>query len=625
MTTSNYMPDVVVEIAFNAGYSTPTASRTWTDVSAYVELKEGLNITYGRQDEFGVAEPNTLSLTLDNRDGRFTAGKTGGAYYPNVKIGRPIRVTSTPVGGAASVRFLGFVEEWPVAWDGSDNYAKAKITALSRMARLGLDAPLRSIVQEEILNSTPIAYWPLNDPVGSVTVANAVAGSNTLGLFGDGSPLTFGADVELAGDPGTGIRTSSTGGTNYLYGPLAAGISTAHPATIGVEVFVTDASTTAPGGTGMVALYGNTSLGGGSFHIDFDTTEFYVLYSDSVGGIGTVIGGVPTGRAVHVAGILTTTGASTATLDLYVNGALVGSSALTGLTPTTLNHAYVGFAGTGSVRLGHAAVTTTATNVLERAKAGMTGFYGETAGERIARLARYAGVLSNEVSSSTSTQAVSAIDTTDLTALEVMRKVESVEDGVLHDSRDGVLTLFSRASRFYTTSAFTLTADQVESDVSPKLDRSTLVNDITATAQDGTSSRSSDATSIAAYGYARQSLDIPGTAADAATAAAWAVLRFAEPLNRIPALSVDLLPCNSTLQGNLMAADIGTRLTVSSLPTQAPASSIDFFIEGYTESIGQESYRFTFNVFPVDATTDLPFWILNDATYGIYDARTIAY
>lgn len=96
-------------------------------------------------------------------------------------------------------------------------------------------------------------------------------------------------------------------------------------------------------------------------------------------------------------------------------------------------------------------------------------------------------------------------------------------------------------------------------------------------------------------------------------------------MNRIPALSVDLLPCNSTLQGNLMAADIGTRLTVSSLPTQAPASSIDFFIEGYTESIGQESYRFTFNVSPVDATTDLPFWILNDATYGIYDARTIAY
>jgi hypothetical protein len=41
MTTSNYMVDVKVEIAFNAGFLTPAASRVWTDVSTYVELDQG--------------------------------------------------------------------------------------------------------------------------------------------------------------------------------------------------------------------------------------------------------------------------------------------------------------------------------------------------------------------------------------------------------------------------------------------------------------------------------------------------------------------------------------------------------------------------------------------------------
>ncbi len=50
MTTSNYMPDVKVEIAFDSGWSTAAASRTWTDVSQYVELAEGISITVGRQD-----------------------------------------------------------------------------------------------------------------------------------------------------------------------------------------------------------------------------------------------------------------------------------------------------------------------------------------------------------------------------------------------------------------------------------------------------------------------------------------------------------------------------------------------------------------------------------------------
>ncbi|HKY57857.1 MAG TPA: hypothetical protein VJL80_07450, partial [Aeromicrobium sp.] len=121
MPTSTFMPDVTVEIAFDSGYTTAAASRTWTDVSAYVEADDILSIARGRGDEFSTPQPSRLSLTLDNRDGRFTPEYASGAYYPNVKKGRPIRVRATwPLGGGGTThyRFLGYIDEWPVQWPG---------------------------------------------------------------------------------------------------------------------------------------------------------------------------------------------------------------------------------------------------------------------------------------------------------------------------------------------------------------------------------------------------------------------------------------------------------------------------------------------------------------------------
>lgn len=93
--TSFYSPQITCEVAFNAGIRTPVASRTWTDVSDYVELDQGITIVVGRGDELSETQPNMLSLAVDNSDGRFSPSLAAGAYYPNVKVGRPIRVRAT--------------------------------------------------------------------------------------------------------------------------------------------------------------------------------------------------------------------------------------------------------------------------------------------------------------------------------------------------------------------------------------------------------------------------------------------------------------------------------------------------------------------------------------------------
>ncbi|MHC3392098.1 carbohydrate binding domain-containing protein [Streptomyces lavendulocolor] len=86
------MTRVVVECGFGSTVTTPAASITWTDITQYVDMLDGISITRGAQDEQAEVQAGTCSLILDNSDGRFTAGLASSPYYPNVKKNVPIRV-----------------------------------------------------------------------------------------------------------------------------------------------------------------------------------------------------------------------------------------------------------------------------------------------------------------------------------------------------------------------------------------------------------------------------------------------------------------------------------------------------------------------------------------------------
>ena len=65
---------------------------TWpNDITAYFRLPEGFAITRGRSDELSQVQPGSLTITLDNTDGRFTLGSTAGGYGA-INVDRGIRV-----------------------------------------------------------------------------------------------------------------------------------------------------------------------------------------------------------------------------------------------------------------------------------------------------------------------------------------------------------------------------------------------------------------------------------------------------------------------------------------------------------------------------------------------------
>ena len=623
---SLYMPDVQVEIAFNSGYATPSASRTWTDVSTYVELAEGIDINFGRGDELSTTDANSVRLTLDNSDGRFTAARAASPYYPNVKIGRPIRVTATPVGGSASVRFVGYIDEWPVEWDGTDAYAKASITARSRLARLGLNTKLKSIVEQEILADDPAAYYTLGEPEGA-TFANDTSGNNAPRLVqtGSGTAVVFGTATGPSTD---GLTAATFAGGKALRSPA---VIAASPTAVWIECFFsttgntiyvldTDADTAGIHGYGLNVI---------------STGRLRALVQGATGGIVIIDSAASVNDGLtHHALLKTKNGGPTV---LYLDGVQVGTDS-TAITLQSVRGLTLGTqamdigTGTFTGTMAHVALGITtdiaAGRVTDHANAGLNGFTGETPAARLTRYAGYGGVPAAETSFDTGVDTIAHFDITGLGVIDAMRKVEATEGGVLFDGRDNTLTFHDRDRRYGAAAGLTLsmTTQQVEADYQPKLDRSTLVNIADAANLDGTvTAHVVDQASVDDYGEHSTSLEVASTNTEAPfQAASWRVNKYSEPAGRVPTLSpVDLTSFSAADQASILAAAIGTRIDLTGIPSQAAASTASYFVEGYTESIGPESYQITFNVSPGAIYLDV--WTVEDPVLGQYDAYPIAF
>ncbi len=613
MPTSPYMPDIVVEVAWDGGFRIPMADWTWTDISDYVELGSGMSIQGGRSDQRSVADANTLTLTLDNSDGRFTAGRVTGAYYPDVKLYKPIRVLATPTDGTTTQQtlFTGYVTSWPVEWDGTSAAATATVTASSRLARLGLNAQWRSLVEQSYLFDDPVAYYPLSDPEGSTSAADASGnGAAPLTMVGSGAAVAFGQ----ATGPGTDDLTAATFvGGRYLWCGLA---DSGYP---GVTLSFYMLRNGVPAAT--EGLW--SSLGA------------YLVVNTS----GEIVGSLPLagtvtsanvcdGRTHHVA-LVVTAGAN---MELFIDGVSVDTAAA--LPAAALTDFALGNAGTAGgtftgvlAHFGLFGSALSSTRIAAHAQAGDDGYASELTSDRLERYAELAGIPAAEVNAETGSTTVTHVDTTGANVVDLLRLMETTEGGVLFDDRDGVLTMHSRGHRYTASSLFTLdmAAHEVEADYSPQLDPSGLVNDVTVTSAI-TSARKIDADSVEAYGVATASVEIAAEDDDEPlNYASWALYAFSEPRLRIPTLSVDALAqvgrtvtCEAVL-----AATIGDKITVSNQPSQMDYAQADYVIEGWSFDIGPESFKVTWNVSPSAPDDTVLVW--GDANQGVWGTNAWAF
>jgi hypothetical protein len=245
----------------------------------------------------------------------------------------------------------------------------------------------------------------------------------------------------------------------------------------------------------------------------------------------------------------------------------------------------------------------------------------ETSGAAINRLASYAGLTTAEVDA-TSTNTVALFNPAGSTAIDAMRKVELTESGVLFDGLDGVLTLNSRSHRYNAATSFTLDAAHgaVGGALFPTLDDLGQLNDVTVTNNDGIIAHVTDATSIAADGYYKTSLDILETGNYVSLErASWETYKNADPQTRVAEIEVLLNNADATVTAGVLNAEPGTKLLLTGLPSNAPASSMYLFVEGRSETIGASEDRIVLRTSP---TTAYNIIVVDDATSGFTDSTT---
>lgn len=83
---------LLIEAGWGGLVQAPTTI-TWTDITQHVDTIQGVSITRGASDERAETQPGTVSMILDNSDGRFTPGNTGSPYWPYVRRNAPVRVS----------------------------------------------------------------------------------------------------------------------------------------------------------------------------------------------------------------------------------------------------------------------------------------------------------------------------------------------------------------------------------------------------------------------------------------------------------------------------------------------------------------------------------------------------
>jgi hypothetical protein len=604
-----------VEIAIGADPAADPATWSWADITAYVRYADGITITKGRPDETGTVDAAKATMRLDNTDGRFSRLNPSSPYYGLLSRNTPIRVGVDP-GDGVHYRFHGFINEWPTRWDLSGNTATAPITAAGILRRLSRGRELPSPHTGAILGSatTPLAYWPLEDPERATSAASMIPGVDAMhvrnevrsSLPGGGGDITPGGLPIFAanpGPPGSGALASLQGMGN-LVGKLPTGLTNTSW-TVEWVMTLPNGKTAGEGGTQLMWTAAGTythftleSLSDGTLTVSHYTDAGYETLTASGVTDGLTVSAYD-GAPHHYSYTVAQNGGDYR-IKLYVDGTLahsaVGTIAGTVGAPTGVEvNPWDNFNRNtnGATAIGQLVVWPTEGAPIDTVAAAY-GFPGEQAHVRMARLCT-----ENNVSFFTVAGTSVRLDRQRPgTLLQSLRDSESADGGVLYENEFG-LGYQSLDERLNAPVAFALdfNAGHIAAAPEPTDDDQHLHNFWEARGIDGGREAAQDDASIAANGLYDASVTVNVTPGSLADQAGWRLHRDVADEYRWPSISLRfnatpaLIPAWTSLP-------YGSRITVANPPAQMPPDALDLVVEGWSEKINPLQWEATLNTSP---------------------------
>lgn len=177
--------DLEIEIAFNNDIDeTDYAQSGWTSILPFVGSFSG--DLRGREYELNQTEAGTVSVVLDNSDGRFLPGSVQSPYYPYVKSDRRFRIRGKNMvhpnvarGGSRDRNLTGFITDAPQKVGtpaGADVYT-ADVYAMDSVRIITASAEPNAGIgegKEKLNDGLASTKWTINTQAGSVTYQLAV-------------------------------------------------------------------------------------------------------------------------------------------------------------------------------------------------------------------------------------------------------------------------------------------------------------------------------------------------------------------------------------------------------------------------------------------------------------------
>jgi hypothetical protein len=525
-------------------------------------------------------------------------------------------------------RFVGEVSSWPQRWDtsGNDVYAPVEAAGIRRRMSQGV-SPVKSEFTRTYSNgfTDVVAYWPVEDGKDSLIVASGIGGfpMTTQGKTDFAAYTELAASAPLATlDVGWWIGTipnyTATGQTMFRWFMHAP--STALPdVSIIAQMFCTGTTLawqiTFRNALGDISIEafgrnGTSVLNAGPFTFGaVDTAGLWSLNLTETGGninwsLTTVNVGDTSGQ--NVSGTL--------------NGFTVGKANRLTIDP------YQGCKGT---TLGHLAVRTAVTSIFDTVSTlnGSTGdafsLGGETAGERIERLAAQEGIQLGGRGDRGNTAAAGAqrVDT----LLNLLDSAADADLGVLAEMRgDSGLSFRTRASLYNQAATLSLdySAGQITPPFEPTDDDQQTRNDVTVTRQDGSFAQADLVTGRMSIlppeqgGVGRYDVQTTLNVAfdtqlpDLAT---WLLAAGTVDETRYPAVTIDIANPNVTaLDTAALTVDLGDRITIANPKTGQTPDTISQIVRGYTETIDLYEHTITYNCSP-----ESPYQVVQLDTSGL--------
>ncbi|MEU5580928.1 LamG-like jellyroll fold domain-containing protein [Streptomyces huasconensis] len=518
-------------------------------------------------------------------------------------------------------RFYGMVNDWPTKWKGL--YANAPIVCSDIFKSLARQEALQPMLVEEVLLDRPTVYFPLGEPAESTTAGDlsGTADVGTLSVLqaGSGGTLTFGDGQGPAGAGDMPAPTFTPAGVSagkYLRADLGQNFFDAN-------VFFRARTecwfSTSQDGRVLMAL---TSLAQDVrliISLESGTGKAKIEYMGDGTPLTSVVANTPNladGQLHHLH-------FHELNDQLYVDG--VAYSAAT-VSSADLRMLYIG--GYANSRLwsgtiSHVAVylrATTSAEITSHYTTGSTQHIGESAADRMARIASYVPVtITTQGSIFDGMAAQSTLGSAPLTHLQEIAATESGK--LLADRASNGLLFQARDVRYNQVPAVSLEfADLETAELEVADDDQKMVNTVTASRPGGATQRVVDQTARDTYGPYEKSLDLlKSSDLKVLDAANWTVSRYADPPTEIRQVPVDAYTMPLATYRALLTADVSTVLTLTGLPAQAPAPSATVSIEGYTETMTR--HRHLINFHTSRAQTDTV-WVLDDPVYSVLGSTT---